>query len=221
MGPENRPTESRKRPAPAGRHPTSVAGRCLARTAGRLPRGSGLPCAAPRSRTHRSRRHRLDQLSRAKPSACTAPLRHKPGDCGVCRLHLTDPWNLRVADARSRRVRDRFNCVDCGHTDPSDLSASANILASGTGAAAAEVAGLHGLRTARMFEEGRRGAGTVRRENPLHRRLSIAVRLSTLRMKCASRQARVDRRDRSRYRVRDAVHPPTSRARSRHLHQVA
>ena len=39
-------------------------------------------------------------------------------------------------DARSRRTRDRFHCVACGHADHADLNAAANILASGTGAAA-------------------------------------------------------------------------------------
>jgi len=39
-------------------------------------------------------------------------------------------------DARSRRTRDRFHCAACGPVDHADLNAGANILASGTGAAA-------------------------------------------------------------------------------------
>ena len=39
-------------------------------------------------------------------------------------------------DARSRKTRERFHCVACGHADHADLNAAANILASGTGAAA-------------------------------------------------------------------------------------
>ncbi len=41
-----------------------------------------------------------------------------------------------VTSAQSRRTRDRFQCVACGHADHADLNAAANILASGTGASA-------------------------------------------------------------------------------------
>ncbi len=52
--------------------------------------------------------------------------RHTSRTCAACG-HV---------DARSRRTRDRFHCVACGHADHADLNAAANILASGTGAAA-------------------------------------------------------------------------------------
>ena len=39
-----------------------------------------------------------------------------------------------VVDARSRKTRDSFECVACGHADHADLNAAANILASGIGA---------------------------------------------------------------------------------------
>ena len=48
-------------------------------------------------------------------------------------------WHLAsddVTSALSRRTRDRFQCVACGHADHADLNAAANILASGTGASA-------------------------------------------------------------------------------------
>ena len=41
-----------------------------------------------------------------------------------------------VVDAGSRKTRDRFECVACGHADHADLNAAANILALGTGASA-------------------------------------------------------------------------------------
>ncbi len=41
-----------------------------------------------------------------------------------------------VTSAQSRRTRDLFQCVACGHADHADLNAAANILASGTEASA-------------------------------------------------------------------------------------
>ena len=51
-------------------------------------------------------------------------------------IHATQAKRVMCAvDKANRQTQRRFKCVSCGHADHADLNASANILASGIGAA--------------------------------------------------------------------------------------
>ena len=80
-----------------------------------------------------------------------AALRRMP-EYKAYRVIAVDPrftGQIRAAcahvDARSRRTRDRFHCVACGHADHADLNAAANILAPEPGLLIGDAAGAPGL----------------------------------------------------------------------------